>query len=130
VPGSDRSGCYPRSPKANPSLHAFKASARAVIHPWRCFSTLMRPSHPVRQSTMVATLQPNCLCALEAESVVIITQMNLQKEKARASQHYSWPSFGARRQLRLNQRKRACQLQINHHLNAPVDLKEQRSAPS
>src|SRR5580704_15581127 len=32
------------------------------------------------------------------------------------------------RQLGLNQRKRACQLQIDHHLNAPVDLKEHRSA--
>jgi hypothetical protein len=74
--------------------------------------------------------KPHCLCALEAESVVTITRMNLQRERARASQHYSWPSFGAPRLLRLNQRKRACQLQINHHLNAPVDLKEQRSAPS
>jgi len=44
---------------------------------------------------MVGTLQPHCLCASEAESVVTITQMNLQKEKARASQHYYWPSFGA-----------------------------------
>jgi len=31
-------------------------------------------------------------------------------------------------QLRLHQRKQACQLQIDQHLNAPVDLKEQRRA--
>jgi hypothetical protein len=27
-------------------------------------------------------------------------------------------------QLRLNQRNRACQLQVDHHLNAPVELEE------
>jgi hypothetical protein len=30
---------------------------------------------------MVGTLQPHCVCALEAESVITITQMNPQKEK-------------------------------------------------
>jgi hypothetical protein len=31
-------------------------------------------------------------------------------------------------QLRLNQRNRACELQVDHHLNAPVELEEHRRA--
>ena len=33
-----------------------------------------------------------------------------------------------RGQLRLNQRNHACQLQVDHHLNAPVELEEHRRA--